>query len=103
MVVSRLNGKYKGVAVASALISFLVFVQPNRSFSGEMPLGAKVQSGDVTITGTNTNHMIIDSNSQKSIINWNSFSIHKQGRVDFNQPSASSFSLNRVKAQHLQL
>ena len=97
MVVSKLNGKYKGVAVTSALISFLVFVQPNRGFSGEMPSGASVQSGDVTITGTNTNHMIIDSNSQKSIINWNSFSIHKQGRVDFNQPSASSFSLNRVK------
>ena len=50
----------------------------------------------LTITGTGTNHMIIDSKSQKSIINWNSFSIHKKGRVDFNQPSASSFSLNRV-------
>ena len=61
-----------------------------------MPTGGQVQSGNVAITGTGTNHMIIDSKSQKSIINWNSFSIHKKGRVDFNQPSASSFSLNRV-------
>ena len=41
MVVSKLNGKYKGVAVTSALISFLVFVQPNRGFSGEMQYAAQ--------------------------------------------------------------
>ena len=65
-------------------------------FSGEMPSGATVQSGNVNITGTNTDHMVIDQSTNKSIINWNSFSIHKQGQVDFNMPSSSSSSLNRV-------
>ena len=47
-------------------------------------LKIQVQSGNVTITGTGTNHLIIDSKSNKSIINWDSFSVHKKGRVDFN-------------------
>ena len=96
MVISKLNGKYKSVAIMSTIIGFYTFVQPDKVISNEMPTGGQVQSGNVNITGTGTNHMIIDSKSQKSIINWNSFSIHKKGRVDFNQPSASSFSLNRV-------
>ena len=61
-----------------------------------MPSGGAVASGDVQITGTGTNHLIIDQKTNKSIINWDSFSIHSGGRVDFNQPSAKSFSLNRV-------
>ena len=96
MVISKLNGKYKSVAITSAIVGFYTFVQPAKVISNEMPTGGQVRSGNVTITGTGTDHMIIDSKSQKSIINWNSFSIHKKGRVDFNQPSASSFSLNRV-------
>ena len=64
--------------------------------SAEMPQGASVQSGNVTITGTGSNHMTIDQKTSKSIINWNSFSINSAGRVDFNMPSSSSSSLNRV-------
>ncbi|MFL2676387.1 MAG: filamentous hemagglutinin N-terminal domain-containing protein [Alphaproteobacteria bacterium] len=97
MVISKLNGKCKSVLVSTALIGVLVLAQQNLVQAGEMPQGGTVSAGDVTITGTGTDHLIIDSNSQKSIINWNSFSIHSKGRVDFNQPSASSFSLNRVK------
>ena len=61
-----------------------------------MPTGASIQSGDVSISGINTDHIIIDQSTNKSIINWNSFSIHKKGQVDFNMPSSSSSSLNRV-------
>ena len=57
---------------------------------GEMPTGASVQSGDVSISGINKDHLIIDQSTNKSIINWNSFSIHKKGQVDFNMPSSSS-------------
>ena len=97
MVISKLNGIYRAAFVTSACAGFLSFAQPRMLTANEMPTGGTVQSGDVNITGTGTNHMVIDSKSQKSIINWNSFSIHKNGRVDFNQPSANSFSLNRVK------
>ena len=46
-----------------------------------MPTGASVVSGNISITGT-TNHMIIDQSTNKSVINWQGFSIHKHGRVD---------------------
>ena len=85
------------MVITSVVLGFFTYVKPMGVLSNEMPTGGQVKSGNVTITGTGTNHMIIDSKSQKSIINWNSFSIHKKGRVDFNQPSANSFSLNRVQ------
>ena len=65
-------------------------------YSQEMPTGGNVQSGTATISGYGTNELRIDQKSQKSIIHWDSFSINPKGRVDFNQPSSSSFSLNRV-------
>ena len=40
--------------------------------------------------------MVIDQSSHNSIIHWNSFSVHSKGTVDFNMPSSSSSSLNRV-------
>ena len=81
----------------SKLLSFgTALLYTGFCLSGEMPTGASVQSGDVSISGTNTDHLIIDQSTNKSIINWNSFSIHKKGQVDFNMPSSSSSSLNRV-------
>ena len=69
---------------------------PQSGFCNEMPTNPQVQSGKVNITGTGTNHLQVNTKTNKTIINWDSFSIHSGGRVDFNQPSASSFSLNRV-------
>ena len=62
---------YKSILVclmlaSSGMISF-------SGYSQDMPTGASVQSGNITITGTGTNHMVIDQATQKSIINWDSF------------------------------
>ena len=88
----------KKVLVASGFFIFGVIsnLQAFSAKSQEMPSGASVASGSINITGTGTNHLIIDQKTNKSIINWDSFTIHSGGRVDFNQPSAQSFSLNRV-------
>ena len=80
----------------SFLLTLVLSSSISISFAGEMPTGASVQSGNVKISGKNTNHLVIDQSTNKSIINWNSFSIHDQGRVDFNMPSSMSSSLNRV-------
>ena len=40
--------------------------------------------------------MVIDQSSHSSVIHWDSFSVHSKGVVDFNMPSSSSSSLNRV-------
>ena len=61
-----------------------------------MPKNAKVQSGKVIIQGQGTDHLKIEQSTHKSILNWDSFSVHKGGRVDFNMPSSKSSSLNRV-------
>ena len=68
----------------STIFSLLVL---NTSVNADqMPSSPSVQSGKVSITGTGTDHIQINQSTNKSIINWNSFSIHKKGRVDFNMP-----------------
>ncbi len=79
-----------------ALISFLTVFVNTQAVSGEMPKNPSIQSGNVTIEGKGTNHLKIQQKTNKSIINWDSFSVHKGGRVDFNMPSTRSSSLNRV-------
>ena len=81
--------------VLHTTLVILIFMT-TATFGDEMPTGPKVKSGLISISGTGTNHLKINQNSSKSIINWNSFSIHKKGQVDFKMPSASASSLNRV-------
>ena len=96
MVINKVDGKLKKVVVSTLVLVALTGTRPNWSYSGEMPTNPQVQSGKVNITGTGTNHLQVNTKTNKTIINWDSFSIHSGGRVDFNQPSANSFSLNRV-------
>src|SRR6185369_3449726 len=44
----------------------------------------------------NSNTLNINQSTNQAIINWQSFSIGQGGTVNFNQPSASSATLNRV-------
>ena len=59
------------------------------------PTGGTVISGSATI-GSAGNTTTINQNSDKAIINWNSFSIGSGETTRFNQPSSSSIALNRV-------
>lgn len=63
--------------------------------AGAAPQGGNVVSGSATISqsGNTTN---IDQSSNKAIINWTSFSVASAETVNFNQPSSSSVTLNRV-------
>ena len=80
----------------SFVASVMTFFSSYLSFAQEMPTGANIQSGNVTISGSGSNHLIIDQVTNKSIINWDNFSINSSGRVDFNMPTSNSSSLNRV-------
>ncbi len=59
------------------------------------PTGGSVVAGSAGIqqSGNTTN---INQSSNSAVINWQGFSIGKQETVNFNQPSASSTTLNRV-------
>ena len=61
----------------------------------QSPTGGVVTSGSATISqsGATTN---IDQSTTKAVINWDSFSIGSGYTVNFNQPSVSSVTLNRV-------
>ena len=66
------------------------------AIASDMPTGSSVNIGNVEIASINPDHMVINQSSHNSVIHWDSFSVHSQGVVDFNMPSSSSSSLNRV-------
>ena len=65
------------------------------AYAGELPSGGEVVDGNVHIyqRGSTLN---IDQNTDRAIVNWNSFSVGKDNTVNFNQPSSDSATLNRV-------
>ena len=63
--------------------------------SNELPQGADVVSGDITIN-SNDNVMNIDQESQQGIIDWQTFNVGSDATVNFNQPNSSATTLNRV-------
>lgn len=75
--------------------TFFIFIVCFNSFLFAAPNGANVTHGSVNISqqGSDT---IIKQNTDKAIINWNSFDINKGENVKFNQNSSSSIILNRV-------
>ncbi len=65
------------------------------AYAGGLPSGGEVVDGNAHIyqRGSTLN---IDQNTDKAIVNWNSFSVGKDNTVNFNQPSSDSATLNRV-------
>lgn len=60
------------------------------------PSSGDVVGGVAAITTPNAQGTVINQTSAKAIINWQSFSIGSNEYVQFNQPSSSSVTLNRV-------
>ena len=60
------------------------------------PLGGSVVGGSATINGTGTANVTINQNTDRAVINWNSFNIGTGDKTQFIQPSTSSTVLNRV-------
>ncbi|MFG1270487.1 filamentous hemagglutinin N-terminal domain-containing protein [Xanthobacter sp. DSM 14520] len=82
----RLSGALAASTALASLLGAPAFAAPQ---------GGSVVAGSATISSSGTT-TTIDQSSNKAIINWTSFSVGKQETVDFNQPSASSVTLNRV-------
>ncbi|HVC17782.1 MAG TPA: filamentous hemagglutinin N-terminal domain-containing protein, partial [Rhodanobacter sp.] len=59
------------------------------------PQGGRVVGGQASIS-QNPTTTTIDQTSQRAAINWKSFNVGSQQTVDFQQPSASAMTLNRV-------
>lgn len=80
-------------AVASAVAAFGVHAQVPPPAA--LPAGGRVVAGQAAISQSGSN-MLIQQDSAKAILNWNSFNIGSQASVLFQQPSSSAIALNRV-------
>ena len=61
----------------------------------ELPEEGHIKAGDISISSSGST-MTIDQNSDKGIIEWNSFNIGKDATVHFEHPNGSAMTLNRV-------
>lgn len=94
----RMPGLFGKSALKSILASGCAMVAlvigPSTGFAN--PQGGQVVSGSVQITAPSAAEMVIKQGSDKAIINWQQFSVGAGEHTRFEQPSASSVSLNRV-------
>ena len=95
--------KFKKFIFLSSVISLFtpLYLFAN-SLSTELPKGADVVIGNVTIdTNQNIQASVMNVNqaSQRAVVNWNSFNVGSDATVNFNQPNASASILNRVNNQ----
>jgi filamentous hemagglutinin family protein len=63
-----------------------------------LPQGGVVVAGSARIGAPAANQLQVNQASQQAVINWNSFDIGAQAKVNFVQPNASASVLNRVLA-----
>ncbi len=78
-----------------ATLTLALGAMPVLAFA-QMPTGGEVIAGSATIATPDAAHTVIQQGSDKAVINWQSFSIGKDGYVQFLQPGSSSVTLNRV-------
>ncbi|MEY4966136.1 MAG: hypothetical protein RL274_1719 [Pseudomonadota bacterium] len=64
------------------------------------PVGGSVVSGQAQISASGAT-TFIDQATSKAIINWQNFSVGQGAAVQFNQPSSSAITLNRVTGSTL--
>src|SRR5579859_1601613 len=76
----------------SCLVSSLVAAQPALA----NPTGGTVVSGAATIIAQNAQSTLVQQNSQKAIITWQSLNLAAQQSLTFQQPNAQAIALNRV-------
>jgi filamentous hemagglutinin family protein len=65
--------------------------------AASLPIGGQVAAGQSNITTPTPRNMVIQQGTGKSVINWQSYNISRPEQVKYQQPSASSISLNRVQ------
>jgi len=89
---SRLNWLARVVGATFLAAAGTAFAAPGAS---QLPTGGSVAAGQATIS-QNGARMDINQTSNRAVVNWDTFNVGASAHVNFNQPSASSATLNRV-------
>jgi filamentous hemagglutinin family protein len=90
-----MNGKRSGTArklLASAIAALSLL---NVNVASALPTGGQVVDGSAAIA-TQQQQMTINQASQNATINWTNFNVAGGEKVQFNTPSASAITLNRI-------
>ena len=78
------------VAIQLAFASKVIAAPP---LTTQLPQGASVSVGQVSITSDTTNNistMNVNQSSQRAVVNWNAFDVGSGATVNFNQPNSNA-------------
>ncbi len=75
---------------------WLLLLPVNSLAETVLPTGGSVAQGSVDIGAPSGGNLTIRQNSDRAVVNWDSFSIGEGAHVGFKQPSSGSAILNRV-------
>ncbi len=84
----------RGLIFLVSFLTYLLGIFPSLIYA--LPTNGSVQAGSATINQVSDSRLNISQSSDKSIIDWSSFSIAGGEHVNFQVPSAGSVTLNRV-------
>ena len=88
--------RLKTLVASLALIGAIVPMQALAQVAAnQLPTGGNVVAGTAAIT-QNAAVMNINQTTARAAIDWNTFNVGSAAQVNFNQPSSSSVTLNRV-------
>jgi filamentous hemagglutinin family protein len=94
------NLKFRKIISRLSVIFFISYISLLPSITYANPQGGVVAGGSVVITHPASNTVQINQSSNRAIINWQTYNISQGEKVRYQQPSASSISLNRINPQN---
>lgn len=90
------NARRKSAALTAAAGAYALSSLITGAQAQTLPQGGNVVAGSASINQATPNSLNIVQSTNSAIINWQSFNIGAGQSVNFQQPSASSITLNRV-------
>jgi large exoprotein involved in heme utilization and adhesion len=88
----RLFGR-RALCTGAAIVALCV--GSTDAFAG--PDGEIITGGTISISRIDATTTVINQSSDRGIIDWRNFDVNANERVQFNQPTVQSITVNRVK------
>ncbi|NTV27049.1 MAG: filamentous hemagglutinin N-terminal domain-containing protein, partial [Chlorobiaceae bacterium] len=95
------RGRKRAIAKAIAFAAYAIIWKTadvsagNVVLPGELPAGEQLVAGQATVTRSGSSMDIVQT-TDRAILNWQTFNIGAQAKVEFHQPDAHAAVLNRV-------